>query len=51
MEDITDEISGDAKRACQDFEIKNLDKYQDLYVQTSKQYLSRYVSENKRAPS
>ena len=51
MGDITDAIYGDAKRACQDFEIKNLNKYQDLYVQSNMHYLSKYVSQNIRAPS
>ena len=32
MEDITDAEYTHAKRACKDFEIKNLGEYHDLYV-------------------
>ena len=34
MEDITDADCGHIKRVCKDFEIKNLGKYHDLYVQS-----------------
>ena len=34
MEDITDEVHSHAKRVCKDFEIKNLENYHDLYVQS-----------------
>ena len=34
MEDITDADYTDAKRVCKNFEIKNLEEYQDLYVQS-----------------
>ena len=34
MEDITDADYADKKRVCKDFEIKNLGKYHDLYVQS-----------------
>ena len=33
MEDITDANYAHAKRVCKDFEVKNLGKYPDLYVQ------------------
>ena len=36
MEDITDADYVHAKRVCKDFEIKNLGKYYDLYVQSDK---------------
>ena len=34
MEDIISADYADAKRVCKDFEIKNLGKYYDLYVQS-----------------
>ena len=34
MEDITDTDYMHAKRVRKDFEIKNLDKYHDLYLKT-----------------
>ena len=34
MEDITDADYAHAKRGCKDFEIINLAKYHDLYVQS-----------------
>ena len=34
MEDITDTDYMHAKRVSKDFEIKNLDKYHDLYLKT-----------------
>ena len=34
MEDITDADYGHAKRVCKDFEIKNLEEYHNLYVQS-----------------
>ena len=34
MEDITDEDHAHTKRVCKDFEIKNLENYHDLYVQS-----------------
>ena len=34
MEDITDADYAHAKGVCKDFEIKNLGKYHDLYVQS-----------------
>ena len=34
MEDITDADYVHAKRVCKDFEIKNLEEYHDLYVQS-----------------
>ena len=34
MEDITDADYGHIKRVCKDFEIKNLGKYHDLFVQS-----------------
>ena len=34
MGDITDEDHAHAKRVCKDFEIKNLENYHDLYVQS-----------------
>ena len=33
MEDIADADYAHTKRVCEDFEIKYLDKYADLYVQ------------------
>ena len=35
IEDITDADYAHAKRVCQDFETKVLDKYHDLYVQSN----------------
>ena len=50
MEDIADADDVHAKRVCKDFEIKNLQKYHDLYDQRDHvlMYLriSKYVSEN-----
>ena len=40
MEDIIDEVYVHAKRVCQDFEIKNLGEYHDLYVQSDTLLLS-----------
>ena len=34
MKDITDADYAHAKRICGDFEIKNLEEYHDLYVQS-----------------
>ena len=34
MEDITDVDYAHAKRICKDFEIKNLEEFHDLYVQS-----------------
>ena len=34
MEDLTDADYTNAKTVCKDFEIKNLRKYHDLYVQS-----------------
>ena len=34
MEDITDADYAHAKRVCKDFEIKNLEEYHNLYVQS-----------------
>ena len=34
MEDITDADYMHVKRICKDFEIKNLDQYQDLYLKS-----------------
>ena len=34
MEDITDADYAHARRICKDFEIKNLGKYHDLYIQS-----------------
>ena len=34
MEDITDAGNVHSKRVCKDFEIKNLEEYHDLYVQS-----------------
>ena len=34
MEDTTDADYADAKRVCKDFEIKDLEEYHDLYVQS-----------------
>ena len=47
IEDITDADYAHAKRVCKDFEIKNLGKYHDLYVQ-GKKLLSADVFENLR---
>ena len=35
MEDITDANYAFAKRVCEDFEIKKLEAYHDLYVQSN----------------
>ena len=35
MEDITDADYTHAKKVCKDFEIRNLGKYHDLYVQSN----------------
>ena len=34
MEDITNAGYANTKRVCKDFEIKNLEEYYDLYVQS-----------------
>ena len=34
MEDITDADYAHARRVCKNFEIKNLGKYHDLYIQS-----------------
>ena len=34
MENIIDSVYEDAKRVCKDFEIKNLEVYHDLFVQS-----------------
>ena len=34
MKSITDANYGHAKRVCKDFEVKNLQKYHDLYVES-----------------
>ena len=34
MEDITDADYAHERRVCKDFEIKNLEEYHDLYVQS-----------------
>ena len=43
MEDITDVDYAHAKRVCKDFEIKNLGKYHDLYVQSDTLLLADYL--------
>ena len=45
MEDITNADCTDAKNVCKDFEIKNIRKYHDLYVQSDRLLLP-YVFEN-----
>ena len=35
MENITDADHAHAKRVCKDFEIKSLEEYHDLYVQSN----------------
>ena len=40
MEDITDADYMYTKRFCQDFEIKNLGEYQDLYLKSNKLLLT-----------
>ena len=40
MEDITDADYAHARRICKDFEIKNLGKYHDLYIQSDKLLLA-----------
>ena len=47
MEDTTDEDQGHAKRVCKDFDIKNIEKYHDLYVQSDTLLLAD-VFENSR---
>ena len=47
MKDITDADYAHAKRVCKDFEIKNLGKYHDLYVQSDTLLLAN-VFENFR---
>ena len=49
MEDITDADYAHAKRVCKDFEIKKLEKYHDLYIQSDTLSLAD-VFENFRAP-
>ena len=48
MEDITDAVQAHRKRNCKDFEIKNLGKFHDLYVQ-SRMFLLADISENFRS--
>ena len=48
MEDITDAVYAHRKRNCKDFEIKNLGKFHDLYVQ-SRTFLFADISENFRS--
>ena len=45
MEDITDADYVHSKRVCKDFELKNLGKYHDLYVQSDTLLLA-HVFEN-----
>ena len=45
MEDITDAVYMYTKRVCQDFEIKNLGDYHDLYLKSDKLLLTN-VFEN-----
>ena len=40
MEDIAEADYAHAKRVCKDFEIKNLGKYHDFYVQSDTSLLS-----------
>ena len=40
MEDITDANYVQAKRACKNFEIKNLGEYDDLHVQSNTLFLA-----------
>ena len=40
MEDITDANYADTKSVCKDFEIKNLEEYHDLYVQSDTSLLT-----------
>ena len=47
MEDITDADYAHAKRVCKDFDIKHLEQYHDLYVQSNILLLPD-VSENFR---
>ena len=47
MWDITDADYAHAKRVCKDFEIKNLEEYHDLYVQSNTLLLAN-VFENFR---
>ena len=50
MEDITDADYVHAKRVCNEFEIKHLREYHDLYVQRDTLWLA-YVFENFRSMS
>ena len=43
MEDITDAGYGHTKRVCEDFEIKSLGEYHDLYVQSDTLWLADVV--------
>ena len=47
MEDINDADYAHEKRVCKDFEIKNLEEYHDLYVQSDSLWLAD-VFENLR---
>ena len=47
MEDITNADCTHTKKICKDFEIKSLDEYYDLYVQSDKSLLA-YVFSNFR---
>ena len=40
MEDITDANYAHTKSVCKDFEIKNLEEYHDLYVQSDTSLLT-----------
>ena len=45
MEDITDADYAHGKRVCKDFEIKNLEEYHDLYVQSHTLLLANVYDE------
>ena len=47
MGDITDADYGHAKRVCKDFEIKNLGKYRDLYVQSNTIFLANIIKNSR----
>ena len=40
MEDITDADYAHAKKVCKDFEIKNVEEYHDLYIQSNTLFLA-----------